>query len=111
MPYLLSTVKSKDESKKSCVLLNGETVQFKNTLPYYNDIQINIDDLSLLDDINEMDILNNLLNRSTNKLYFTNIGDILLFLNSYINKEFTYNEEILFLYNKKHFEMKNAIYI
>ena len=58
-----------------------------------------------------MDILNNSLNRFISKIYFTNIGDILLFLNPYINKEQIYNEEILSLYNKKNFEMKNTIYI
>ena len=87
MPYLLSTVKSKDDIKKKCSLLNGEIVQYQNTLPFYNDITINIDDLSLLYNINEIDILNNSLNRFNSKIYFTNIGDILLFINPYINKE------------------------
>ena len=111
MPFLLSTVKSKDDLNKICILLNGESVQYINTLPYYNDININTDDLSLLNDINEMDILNNLLNRFSSKIYFTNIGDILLFLNSYINKEYIYNDEILFLYNKKNIEIQNTIYM
>ena len=111
MPYLLRTVKSKDDLNKICILENNESIQYSNTLPYYNDPNINIDDLSLLDDINEMDILNNSLNRFISKIYFTNIGDILLFLNPYINKEQIYNEEILSLYNKKNFEMKNTIYV
>ena len=105
MPYLSSTVKSKDDVNKKCHLLNNESIQYSNTLPFYNDININIDDLSLADDINEMDILNNILNRYYSKIYFTNIGDILLYLNPYINKEQTFSDKILFLYNKKNFEM------
>ena len=109
MPYLSSTVKSKDDVNKKCHLLNNESIQYSNTLPFYNDININIDDLSLADDINEMDILNNILNRYYSKIYFTNIGDILLYLNPYINKEQTFSDKILFLYNKKNFEMQNTI--
>ena len=111
MPYLLAIVKSKDDLNKKCILANNESVLYSNTLPYYNDININIDDLSLLDDMNEMDILNNSLNRFISKIYFTNIGDILLFLNPYINKEQIYSDDIFALYNKKNFEVKNTIYI
>ena len=109
MPYLLSTVKSKDDVNKKCLLLNNESVQYSNTLPFYNDTNINIDDLSLADDINEIDILNNALNRYYSKIYFTNIGDILLYLNPYINKEQIFSDKILFLYNKKNFEMQYTI--
>ena len=111
MPYLLSKVKSKNNSNQICILTNGESVQYSNTLPYFNNSNINVDDLSGLDEINEMDILNNLLNRFSSKIYFTNIGDILLFLNPYANKEQIYSEEILSLYNKKNFEVKNTLYI
>ena len=111
MPYLLSKVKSKNNSMQICILTNGESVQYSNTLPYYNNANINVDDLSGLDEINEMDILNNLLNRFSSKIYFTNIGDILLFLNPYANKEKIYSEEILSLYNKKNLEVKNTLYI
>ena len=111
MPYLLSKVKSKNNSKQICILANGESVQYSNTLPYFNNSNINVDDLSGLEEINEMDILNNLLNRFSSKIYFTNIGDILLFLNPYANKEQIYSEEILSLYNKKNFEIKNTLYI
>jgi len=111
MPYLLSKVKSKNNSNQICILTNGESVQYSNTLPYYNNSNINVDDLSGLEEINEMDILNNLLNRFSSKIYFTNIGDILLFLNPYANKEQIYSEEILSLYNKKNFEIKNTLYI
>ena len=31
MPYLLSTVKSKDDVNKKCLLLNNESVQYSNT--------------------------------------------------------------------------------
>jgi len=95
MPYLLSTVKSKNDTTKKCFLINGDSTQYANTLPYFNDTNINNDDLSILEDINEMDILNNLLNRFSSKVYFTNMGNILLFLNPYINKEQIYKEEVL----------------
>ena len=111
MPYLLSTVKSKNDSNKKCFLINGDSTQYANTLPYFNDTNINIDDLSILEDINEMDILNNLLNRFSSKVYFTDMGNILLFLNPYTNKEQIYNEEILNIYSKKNLENKNTVYM
>ena len=101
MPYLLSKIKYKNDLNQICDLLNGESVSYSNTLPYFNDLNINIDDLLSLDNINDMDILNNSLNRFNSKIYFTNLGDILLFFNPYINKEQIYNNKILFLYNKK----------
>ena len=111
MPYLLSTIKSKNDSTKKCTLINGETVQYINTLPYFNDININIDDLSILDDLNDMDILYNLNNRFSSKVYFTDVGNILLFLNPYSNKDQIYNDEILNIYDKKNLDAKNTIYM
>ena len=111
MPYLLSTIKSKNDLTKKCTLINGETVQYANTLPYFNDININVDDLSILNDLNEMDILYNLLNRFSSKVYFTDIDNILLFLNPYSNKDLVYSDEILNIYDKKNLEVKNIIYM
>ena len=96
MPYLLSKIKYKNDLNQICDLINGESVSYSNTLPYFNDLNINIDDLLSLDNINDMDILNNSLNRFNSKNYFTNIGNILLFFNPYINKEQIYNNKILF---------------
>ena len=78
-------------------------IHFSKTYPYINDENINVNDMTSLKEINEIDILNNLTNRfiESNKI-FTNIGSLLIILNPNKKLEKIYSNKKIEYYIEEH---------
>lgn len=79
-------------------LRHNEKINFSLTLPYINDLTIDIDDMTAIEDINEMDLLNNIKNRFFMKQIFTNVGATLIVLNPYQIIDKTFGIETIEMY-------------
>ena len=82
-----------DKSNKK-VEVSGmvDSILFSKTLPYTNNEDININDLSTASELNEVDLLNNLTNRLIkSKNTFTNVGPTLIIVNPYQKDDSIYS--------------------
>ena len=69
-------------------------IAHKNTIKYINDLTINENDMAETDEINEVDLMNNIRNRSKEKNIFNAVGSTIIVVNPY-EKLNTTNEEVL----------------
>ena len=70
-------------------------VSYDKTIPFLNEVTRNVDDMSSVEDINEVDLLNNLKNRFFSKNIFTNVGQTLIVTNPYQRLEGVFGEQII----------------
>ena len=107
IPYLKGKLLTKNMDKKECLFSSGVKINFNEILNITNETTININDMTNLKEINEMDILYNLWNRYNEKEIFTYIRNILIFLNPFEKIEGIYNDFILKYYIEKNFNENN----
>ena len=93
-----------DKSNKK-VEVSGmvDSILFSKTLPYTNNEDININDLSTASELNEVDLLNNLTNRLIkSKNTFTNVGPTLIIVNPYQRDDSIYSTNKIDFFIKEH---------
>lgn len=103
-PYLLGVITHIDKSNKK-VEVSGmvDSILFSKTLPYTNNEDININDLSTASELNEVDLLNNLTNRLINsKNTFTSVGPTLIIVNPYQKDDSIYSTDKIDFFIKEH---------
>ena len=94
-PYILGIITKIDKTSKA-IEVSGmlSKVFFSKTIPYINDLTINISDMATASDICEVDLLNNLTNRLVqSKETFTNVGPTLLITNPYEKDPHLYTQK------------------
>ncbi len=101
IPYLKGKLLTKDMDKKECLFSSGAKINFNEILKITNETTINVNDMSNIKEINEMDILYNLWNRYNEKEIFTYIKNILIILNPFEKIESIYNHFKLKYYIEK----------
>jgi myosin heavy subunit len=71
---------------------SNEKVKFEKIIPFVNETAINVNDMAAVEDINEVDLLNNMKNRFSQKNIHTNVGPTLIIMNPYQKVEGLYTE-------------------
>lgn len=80
----------KTERLKETALLDGKTIKTLDEPAQ----EMLLEDLTMLDDISDSSVLNELKQRFENKKFQTFVGDILISINPYENNDDIYGEEV-----------------
>ncbi|MCQ2817239.1 MAG: hypothetical protein MJ252_08245 [archaeon] len=101
MPYELKEVKGRDDKKRIVHFVEGTDVKYKHTIPFCNELTIDIPDMANVGAINEMDLLNNLVNRLNRDETFSNCGSTLIIFNPYKRIQGVYGEDMIKYYREQ----------